>query len=1251
MYRVTGGLVRTLQGADGGPFTAFVDALLRAHSRTWGLVDADIDTTSRTNIRDGGVDTSVRRACAADPTGWLSSAPTAWQYKGTDYTNVQVGELLEGRAVRHRLEAGDAFRLALADSLPDDKRRDWDGRLTNEARKINGNAPEARVVTADDLAAWASRYPGLVLFFFPRGLGQVALHLESWSRNVLDATPQFVPVAGWASARENLSRHVALAESVDVAVMPLQGQAGVGKTRLAYEVVSALPGANALVAYCQGDEAAVQVAIELANDGEALGIIIADECSVDGQLRLERTLTGHRRRIRAIAIDNSGERVMGLRPELLLGKMPRESLNQVLDLNYANVPPDRRRAYAALAEGFPRLAADLCAYDGQIAAAGGIAPAVQGVDAYLRARLTAAQLDSLAALSLVTRAGYSGAVSVELDALCVMLGLGRQETERALYEIHDGPGFVNRTSRFMYVTPELVAQVATERAWSLWGRDAGALFERVPQELLGQFLDRVARSAPEEVRRACAAHFRQWASELAPDALTDVGVVERLVRLVDTEPSEYLPRVRQLIERASPETLAAVRGDGLTGGGWGPRRALVWLAERFAQFPEHFDDAERMLLRLAVAESEPQIGNNASAIWCQLYRIYLSGTAVAFGERLNRLRGYLLGPDERAQDLAAIALDGIFGFRSMRMLGPTVVAGRLPPDDWRPRTAGEERGAIGSAVSLLREAVSFSTKLRPVAVRIATQNLRSLVARGLLPALRAILSETSLTDEELAALVEALDSTLAYDFGPPEGQPGPLAPAALKTANELAGWRDTIAHRDLHSRIVATVGKSQWAASRVHEMVRARQETGTQAGAQISKDLDQLAAELAANPGLVNSELPWLTSDAAASAADLGVGLGQHDASGGLLPTILASATTSPAPALARGYVHGLLASHPDLAGTVNRWIDDAEARAPLVAAELAISGGEPARAFERVLRMFDEGRLPLAYLADHNFVTGRRDELPIEQLLPLLERLANAAESGDRLAERIGLEAIALRVPYETPAEQPPPLRDNPALREVAWRLLEARTAGSPPATRWWTQLVVALGRREPARAAHLARALVGGDDFGAREEGENALGALASTHPTEVMEALGQAMLDANTGWRFYVGTFTELFAAIPAEVVRTWLERAGVEGARRVARQLPPPTRDAQGRAVVPTLTAWVLQTFEDDERTFREFCHGVHNMELYSGDIAAQHEAEATLSREFLNHPLRRVREWAALEERSALDEAQRARLDREEQDLP
>jgi hypothetical protein len=138
--------------------------------------------------------------------------------------------------------------------------------------------------------------------------------------------------------------------------------------------------------------------------------------------------------------------------------------------------------------------------------------------------------------------------------------------------------------------------------------------------------------------------------------------------------------------------------------------------------------------------------------------------------------------------------------------------------------------------------------------------------------------------------------------------------------------------------------------------------------------------------------------------------------------------------------------------------------------------------------------------------------------------------------------------------------------------------------------------------------------------------------------MSEVGSIMLDEKTGLNFFVSKFP-VFHVLPVGTVIDWLKKVGPIGAQRIARHLPAPTLDNNGNPVVPELTAWVLSTFENDERVFAEFCAGVHSFQLYRGDAVAVHETEAAAALKFLSHPLKRIRQWAQVEHESALKYAQ------------
>ncbi len=66
----------------------------------------------------------------------------------------------------------------------------------------------------------------------------------------------------------------------------------------------------------------------------------------------------------------------------------------------------------------------------------------------------------------------------------------------------------------------------------------------------------------------------------------------------------------------------------------------------------------------------------------------------------------------------------------------------------------------------------------------------------------------------------------------------------------------------------------------------------------------------------------------------------------------------------------------------------------------------------------------------------------------------------------------------------------------------------------------------------------------------------------------------------------------------------------------RHLPPPHLDEQGNAIVPKLTAKVLTMFESDDRVFRQFCAGVHSLEVVTGSMAKRKEKDAQLAEQFI-----------------------------------
>ena len=355
---------RLYRAGGGELFSEFMDRLLFTHAIGGGLKEDTVRTNrGRVNLRDGGVDAEVGGPIPEDRSG-LFSTPTAWQHKGTSFKNVRVNTLLDGDYVQDCVRRGYGFRLAVADSLTPELLTQWEEDLDEHAREISADAPPCKVVTAERLTELTNRYPSLILRHFRPDLLSEIQHLESWRQSTASPLRTFIPIPEWEGVEQAIRTHVDFREDPHSAVLQVRADSGIGKTRLTFETLDKIPGSHGLVIYSTGDVS--RIATILANQSHTRAILVADESTIESQVNLRQKLDGHRDRIRVITIDNLPSPVAGVRPDFKLEKMPSEKLEEILESNFPEVPRDRRRAYARLADGYPRFAAYLARHDDRI---------------------------------------------------------------------------------------------------------------------------------------------------------------------------------------------------------------------------------------------------------------------------------------------------------------------------------------------------------------------------------------------------------------------------------------------------------------------------------------------------------------------------------------------------------------------------------------------------------------------------------------------------------------------------------------------------------------------------------------------------------------------------------------------------------------------------------------------------------------------------------------------------------------------
>ncbi len=1211
VWEITSQQIENLQGGDGGAFRDFVCRVISAHMTACGIPSAALSTDAR-NMADGGVDCQVSQAAPDDPHDRLRSK-TCWQYKATSHDKITepiLREEIKKQYAAKLIRDGYAYRFCIADTITPEKKNEWEGALKEEAKLLNPNAPAPRVLTSVCLARLASLYPSIVAAHIPV---ERFLHLEAWGRSIVLPTKKYVLVDIWKDVAIQIRSHADFSHAGQKLVLPIHADAGIGKTRLVYETLNQIGAAGSLVLYTSDEESALNLAHYLANYQECFALLIVDECSLEARFKIEQCLRGNEKRVRVFTISNFVRTAPSAEP--LLRRMPDQTVEQILNVNFPHVPDAHRRAAVAFACGFVKIAADLC----QLGLAGGLDSTVEY---YRRLVPDDESRKVVEAIALVKKIGFSGEVSKQFDDLCSLTGLDPEQARHRARRLKESPGFVAIGGRFFYITPEAVAQVALQDAWERWVEDdPAAFFKKIPESLLDAFRTRVAHSGRQEFRNAAATYFNDWADALTPADLVDKKKAKQLVALIDTDPARFLPVLAKLVEQATPEQLLADAQS--TGGGWGARRDVVWLCERLSSFPEFFYDVERILFRLALHESEKGIGNNATAIWKQLFSIYLSGTSIPYTERVKLLEQKIKSRSKPICLLALEALKEIFETSAFRTLGPAVVAGRIPPPDWRPSTHMEYRECFIAVFSQYEHVLAGGeNELRENALSDIVEHTYWFLRNTFLEELRALLRMDRITTKVLPTILAGIDMFVRFDLRQKESK------FPKEYYAKVLEWKEAIVPKDFHSRLVGAIGRP------AYEFLEEPEAKDRQTV------LSDIAHELFMSPALIEQELPWLTSEDAKSAGELGFEIGKLDINAAHFDRFV-QRNPSANLAVSRGYLVGLMQATPKQIPRVNSFLDELEVADPNLAFDYASILPEQTDAFIRWARLCDAKKIPAQAI---QVVCYRLPQgINGNHLKEALPRLMRAISNGESSASGTALQLIHRWIDQH--ARNNVKLPNDSDLWTLIGQTLEQATPHQSMEAYYWEKIVEVLAQVNAPLAIKIACSLLD-DDLSVEEHAEKVLMDLAAKHPDLVMNEFGEALLDKKTGWKLEIRGMSSLINSISTKTVMAWLERTGIEGARKIAGGLPRPFLDKMGSPIVSPLTEEVLRKFGDDKKVVNAFICG-SGIRTYSGDIAAQKMEEASVAAKFLNHPLAAIRQWARVEKDISEKEAARFRQQDEE----
>ena len=1243
MWKLGSNDLLQLKGGGGERFVAFVDRLIGAEAFRGGLPQSEIQTQLRANIKDGGVDTAVNKAVPNDQNGWFNE-PSCWQYKSTEAADINDKEYKSKQNdlqqeitkpySKELIEKGFAYRFCLLGDLPAKKVEKWEKILKAEVAKINPNAPDPRVVHGGHLLSWAERFPAVIAWLRDLSLG--VFHWEAWGDNCIAVTRNYVPNPAWEDIRRRIRQHVEFNSSAigGDPCLYVGGSAGVGKTRLVFETLNETEGANCLVVYAADEQEAKKVATTIANSPNQTAILVADECGALTRHFLNENLRGHIDRLRVITIDNTGEKFASVASQIWLSAESLKNTDEILAANFPTVPSDRRHQYAQLSKGFVRLAADMCEHDLELSS-GDLSGLLGSVEEYVRRRLSDPHLPLVSLIALFNKVGFRDDAHVELEALCQISGASTQQFRDAVRIVRESPGFVVQAGRYWYVSPEVVARVLFAEGWARWMKDdlANAI-QRLPDHLQQELMNRAGRFGEQEVRDQLATFFRQSFNELTASDLADPRITGQALAIVEAQPEEYLPLLRSLMENASAEQLLHIRGDSI-GAKWGPRRSLVWFFEELIAFPEFFADCEACLFHLALHETEPQIGNNATATWEQSYSVYLSGTATPFEDRINLLRQRTNSNDDNEIELAFRGVSRAMSMASGKVVGRPMVAGRLKPRDWQPKSIGEELACYRLAIDICgQHFANHGSNHHRLAFNVLMNNISFLLLKGLFPDLQRTLAREHLAQNEVRRLINEVDDHLEFVD---ETKRNGNSQSAAEYTQGIRDWIDSFRPTDLDGRLRSVCSREPWDKRFSSQPSNQRDET------------DELASEILAQPLHLQRHLDWLATPEAQSAERLAFAVGKADTDLKCAKMIFEHAIVSASASVVRGYVRGMVGAERAPSDTMLQLMERLESAQPEVAIELSVYGGDSFGGLKRAITLVESGSVSARYLAQFAFGMGGR-ELSADEAMCILPFFTDAAKGGDIESGRAGVRFVSTVLSREKKNDSHSCLDDATA-RDHVWELLEIVTPQIGGHTAYeWTRIVDRLAESDNQRAADLLASALVCDNLHLAKRAEETLLTLADMNPAAVMRSFGNALLDANNGWRLQVGTYREVLSKLRPDTVFEWIQHHGRDGACAVARHLPRPYLNESGQPIVPELLDRVLTDYDDDD-VLNHFLAGSHSGEVWAGNASDRFRREADLAKRFLSHPNKRIREWAKFEIADREGWAEREDLDHAERFLP
>ena len=910
--------------------------------------------SDRTDDKDGGIDARIH-----DPefpgSEFLPAGSSVWQAKSGKSRWPNYEEELQKERVRKAVDEGKTYIMVLGRQLNPLQYDAQRNKLRTALDEISPNA-SFEIRSAGQIAKWMTRYPALwhLLRRPPSPFWNVH---EFLAQQELHDVEYF-----WSPSTETLRDAVRtqLIQSPSTTPLRIHGRAGVGKSRLVLETFAEPPDTAVYVPFA-GD-LTMEVLSWMRDRPGLTATLVVDECDLSEAQRIQTYISSAKGSLRLVTVGT--EPPPDLQNHFEVGPMTDDVVRAVVGGVHPEITHEQREWIVAKSRGFVKLARSLAGLVRRSA----VNLATMDVPGLLGEMFSDEDRDALTVVALLSHIGWEEEHEREGETLSKHMGMKWSDCRRVVRRL-ERRGYIGRTGRYRYVTPELLAIWFAAEEWganrtgllSIFSQASPAMADRMSNRLRQMpHVDEVADLAREVL--GPNGPFRDLAILNHPRNARLFGDFSRIA------PSAAIEALDRAFE--AQDTLALHLLDG-------GRREVVWTLERLVAQRELFPAAARLLLRLAVAENE-HFANNATGVFQSLFNPTGRATAATGDVRLDLLSEIASTADEEELLIAIGALKEVFDMHG----GYTISAdlgGQLPPPAWIPKSWEEHTSYCRRAFAFLVASLTHDSEpVRAAAETAALEQFRSFFWLGLGDEALDLASRSDLAEGLRRRLGINADDVITYDHDKPF-----MTEELLKRLRNLSR---TIYGDPLRERL--HLGLGTWNRE-LRRAVRDSSENFLEAEA---REIKSLVTDLLREQEVLRDEFAWITSEEAVKGQQFIGYLGEQDPQREWLAPVLEASLERDRPDLISSYVFGLslASSNSDVEVLLDEWAFDAGLRrfVPHITASLGLTE-------QRVLRLLAmlHGGLDPQSLTCLTW-TRCESDLSLDTLAFLLRAMATAGQA-----------------------------------------------------------------------------------------------------------------------------------------------------------------------------------------------------------------------------------------------------------------